>query len=563
MKIEDPKVASAIAKFEKSVLEDNRVDRAEAEILLAFARPLAGRHREMAEFVRLLEDVLEDGKITADESVRVGAYLKGLTKEEPVVVEEKGFFGRFFKLGANRTTVKTEVVAGITTFMTMAYILAVNPNLLSTAGIPRGGVFVATVLAAVVGTLLMAFMSNYPFVLAPGMGLNAFLTFGVCLGMGYSWQFALLAVFVEGLVFLALSLTPVREAIFNCIPFTLKKAVAAGIGLFICFIAMQTSGIIGDNVAVLVQMIKFTEAPFQSQGICALLALVGTILTGVMLAKRWKGAILIGIFLTWALGIIAEETGLYVPNADLKCFSVVPAFGNYFSDLKATFGSFGDTFCAIFSADGWTHTVKGEVVGSGWGLVRSLDFFVVMFAFFFVDLFDTLGTLIGVSMKGGFLTKEGKLPRISGALCADAIATSVGAVFGTSTTTTYVESASGVMAGGRTGLTAVASAALFALALVFAPIFLAIPAFATAPALIIVGYMMLSSAVEIDFSDPSEAVPAFLAIVGMPFAYSISEGIMWGVISYTLINLIAGKAKKIHWIMYVLTVLFIAKYALM
>ena len=473
---------------------------------------------------------------------------------------------RLFGFDSAVHSVKTEIIAGITTFLTMAYILAVNPDMFSALagqGMPTNAVFTATALAAVIGTLVMAFYAKKPFGLAPGMGLNAFFVYTVCLGMGYSWQFALLAVFVEGLVFLALSLTPVREAIFNCIPFTLKKAVAAGIGLFICFIAMQTSGIIGDNGAVLVQMIKFTEVPFHSQGICALLALVGTILTGVMLAKRWKGAILIGIFLTWGLGIIAEEAGLYVPNADLKCFSVVPAFGNYFTDLKATFGSFGDTLGAIFTPGGWTHTVDDKVVGSGWSLALSLDFFVVMFAFFFVDLFDTLGTLIGVSMKGGFLTKEGKLPRISGALCADAIATSVGAVFGTSTTTTYVESASGVMVGGKTGLTAVTSAALFALALVFAPVFLAIPAFATAPALIIVGYMMLSSAVEIDFTDPSEAIPAFLAIVGMPFAYSISEGIMWGVISYTLVNLIAGKAKKIHWIMYILTVLFIAKYALM
>ena len=470
---------------------------------------------------------------------------------------------KLFKLDENQTTVKTEMVAGLTTFMTMAYILAVNPNLLSMAGIPRGGVFVATCLAAVIGTLLMAFMSNYPFVLAPGMGLNAFLTFTVCFGMGYSWQFALLAVFVEGLVFLALSLTPVREAIFNCIPFTLKKAVAAGIGLFICFIALQTSGVVGDNGAVLVQMIKFTDpnVSMHSTGSCALLALIGTILTAVMLAKKWKGAILIGIFATWGLGMIAQATGLYVPDPSVKCFSLYPSIT--FAGLIDTFKSFGDTFCAIFNPAGWTHTVDKQVVGSGWSLALSLDFFVVMFAFFFVDLFDTLGTLIGVSMKGGFLTKEGKLPRISGALCADAIATSVGAVFGTSTTTTYVESASGVMVGGKTGLTAVTSAALFALALVFAPVFLAIPAFATAPALIIVGYMMLSSAVEIDFSDPGEAIPAFLAIVGMPFAYSISEGIMWGVISYTLINLIAGRAKKIHWIMYILTVLFIAKYALM
>ncbi len=561
MKIEDKKLLATIERVRKTVVDDMRVDKAEALELLALARPLASQYPEMAEFAQLLEKVLEDGKVTQEESVQIGGYLTWLTRAEEAPVEEKGFLGRFFKLGRNRTTVKTEVVAGITTFMTMAYILAVNPNLLSIAGIPRGGVFVATSLAAVVGTLLMAFLSNYPFVLAPGMGLNAFLTFGVCMGMGYSWQFALLAVFVEGLVFLALSLTSVREAIFNCIPFTLKKAVAAGIGLFICFIALQTSGVIGDNGAVLVQMIKFREAPIHSTGVCAILALLGTILTAAMMAWRWKGAILIGIFATWGLGMLAQATGLYVPDPSVKCFSLYPSLT--FAGLADTFKSFGSTFCAIFDPAGWTHTVDKQVVGSGWSLALSLDFFVVMFAFFFVDLFDTLGTLIGVSMKGGFLTKEGKLPRISGALCADAIATSVGAVFGTSTTTTYVESASGVMVGGKTGLTAVTSAALFALALVFAPVFLAIPAFATAPALIIVGYMMLSSAVEIDFTDPSEAIPAFLAIVGMPFAYSISEGIMWGVISYTLVNLIAGKAKKVHWIMYVLTVLFIAKYALM
>ena len=562
MKIEDRKLLKTIENVRRTVVDDMRVDKPEVMELLAFARPLAPQYAEMAEFVRLLEKILEDGKVTPEESAQVGGYLAWLTREE-TPVEEKGFLGRLFKLGRNRTTAKTEVVAGITTFMTMAYILAVNPNLLSMAGIPRGGVFVATALAAVVGTLLMAFMSNYPFVLAPGMGLNAFLTFGVCMGMGYSWQFALLAVFVEGLVFLALSLTPVREAIFNCIPFTLKKAVAAGIGLFICFIALQTSGVIGDNSAVLVQMIKFADpkVPMHSTGICAILALVGTILTAAMMAWRWKGAILIGIFATWGLGMLAQATGLYVPDPSAKCFSLYPSLT--FAGLADTFKSFGDTFCAIFDPAGWTHTVDGKVAGTGWSLALSLDFFVVMFAFFFVDLFDTLGTLIGVSMKGGFLTKEGKLPRISGALCADAIATSVGAVFGTSTTTTYVESASGVMVGGKTGLTAVTSAALFALALVFAPVFLAIPAFATAPALIIVGYMMLSSAVEIDFTDPSEAIPAFLAIVGMPFAYSISEGIMWGVIGYTLVNLIAGKAKKVHWIMYVLTVLFIAKYALM
>ena len=468
---------------------------------------------------------------------------------------------KLFKLDGAGTNVRTELVAGLTTFMTMAYILAVNPNLLSIAGIPRGGVFMATALAAAVGTLLMAFLANYPFALAPGMGLNAFLTFGVVLGMGYSWQFALLAVFVEGLVFLALSLTPVRESIFNAIPATLKKAVAAGIGLFICFIATQNAKIIVNNDATLVQLVSFHNVPIHTQGICALLALFGTVLTGVMLHRNIKGSILLGIFATWILGMLCQATGLYVPDPANGYFGLYPSFS--FGGIADTFREFGQTFGAVFNSGSWTHTVDKEVVGSGWTLVKSLDFFVVMFAFFFVDLFDTLGTLIGVSMKGKMLDENGKLPRISGALCADSIATSVGAVFGTSTTTTYVESAAGVMVGGRTGLTAVTTAVLFLLAIVLAPIFLAIPGFATAPALIIVGYMMLSSVAEIDFSDASEAIPAFLTITAMPFTYSISDGIMFGVISYTLINLFAGNLKKIHWIMYVLTILFIGKYALM
>ncbi|MBQ8124554.1 MAG: NCS2 family permease [Kiritimatiellae bacterium] len=484
-----------------------------------------------------------------------------MTREAESDEPETTFLGRLFRLKRNRTTVRTEIVAGVTTFMTMAYILAVNPSILSTAGIPKGGVFVATAVAAVVGTLLMAFMSNYPFVLAPGMGLNAFLTFGVVLGMGYSWQFALLAVFVEGLVFLALSLTPVREGIFNAIPISLKKAVAAGIGLFICLIAMKTAGVVVDNPATLVSMVRFNEVPFHTNGICAVLALLGTLFTAYLLVKRLKGAILFGILFTWGLGMAAQATGLYAPDPAAGFYSLYPDFS--VKGLAQNFSEFGSTVGALFHADGWTHTVKGEVVGSGWSLVTSLDFFVVMFAFFFVDLFDTLGTLIGVSMKGGFLDKEGKLPRISGALCADSIATSVGAVFGTSTTTTFVESASGVMAGGKTGLTGVTSAALFAAAIVFAPVFLAIPGFATAPALIVVGYMMLSSCADIDWRDAGEAVPAFLAVAAMPFTYSISDGIMFGVIAYTVVNALAGHFKRIHWIMYVLTALFVAKYALM
>jgi len=560
MTAEERKLFDLVKRVRDQVVADGRIDIEESDALLALAKKYEDANAEMKCFAELLVEVRKDGVVDRDESDKVAYYLDWLSRELYAAESETGFFGRLFGLNRNRTTFRTELVAGLTTFMTMAYILAVNPNLLSIAGIPRGGVFVATCLAAFVGTVLMAALSNYPFALAPGMGLNAFLTFGVCLGMGYSWQFALLAVFVEGLVFLALSLTPVREAIFNCIPFTLKKAVAAGIGLFICFIALQCAKIIVNNDAVLVGLVSFKNVDFHTQGICALLAIVGTVLTGVMMAKNVKGAILYGIFVTWGLGMIAQAAGVYVP--DMKgYFSLYPTLT--FAGIADSFSQFGQTLGAIFNPSGWTHTVDKQVVGSGFDLVRSLDFFVVMFAFFFVDLFDTLGTLIGVSMKGGFLTKEGKLPRISGALCADAIATSVGAVFGTSTTTTYVESASGVMVGGRTGLTAVTTAVLFLASLVFAPVFLAVPAFATAPALIIVGYLMLSSVAEVDFRDPSEAIPAFLTVAFMPFAYSISDGIMAGVISYTLINLLCGKAKKVHWIMYVLTVLFVAKYALM
>lgn len=567
MSIMSEKELAAVKRLEKSILEDGKVDRAEAQILLAFARPLATENAEMADFVKTLEDVLEDGVVTADESIRIGAHLKWLLREKGETQPETTFLGRLFKLNGNRTTVKTEILAGLTTFMTMAYILAVNPHLLSLEGvaeplgIPKGGVFVATALAAVVGTLLMAFMANYPFVLAPGMGLNAFMAFTVVLTMGYSWQFALLAVFVEGLVFLALSLTPVREGIFNAIPISLKRAVAAGIGLFICLIAMKTAGIIVDNPATLVSMVHFKDVNLHTSGICAILALGGTLVTGMLIVKRVKGAILFGILATWIAGMICQATGLYMVDPVNGFYDLYPKFT--LGNLAATFAAFGDTFGALFEPSGWTHTVNGETVGTGWTLIKSLDFFVVIFAFFFVDLFDTLGTLIGVSMKGGFLDKNGRLPRISGALCADSIATSVGAVLGTSTTTTFVESASGVIAGGKTGLTAATAAVLFLCALVFAPIFLAIPGFATAPALIIVGYMMLSSCADVDWSDAGEAVPAFLAVAAMPFCYSISDGIMFGVISYTVINALCGRFRRVHWIMYILTAVFILKYALM
>ena len=468
---------------------------------------------------------------------------------------------KIFRLSKNGTTVRTELVAGLTTFMTMAYILAVNPQVLSAAGIPRGGVFVATAIAAVVGTFLMAFLANYPFVLAPSMGLNAFFAFSVVNGMGYSWQFALLAVFVEGLVFLALSLTPVREAIFNAIPLSLKKAVSAGIGLFICFIALQSAKIVVDDGATLVVCIDFTSVPFRTQGVCAVLALLGTMLTGVMLARGLKGAILFGIVVTWVLGMAAQAVGIYVPDPGSGYTSLYPDFS--LVGIAEAFGEFGKTAGALFRPESWSHTVHGEVVSTGWSLALSLDIIFVMSAFFFVDLFGTLGTLIGISMKGGFLDKDGKLPRISGALCTDAIATAFGAAMGTSTTTTYVESASGVMAGGRTGLTPATAAALFALAILFAPVFLAVPAFATAPALIVVGYMMLSACAEIDWTDAGEALPAFFAVVAMPFTYSIANGIMFGVIAYTVVNALCGNFRRIHWIMYVLAAVFVAKYAVM
>ena len=450
---------------------------------------------------------------------------------------------RFFKLKENRTDVKTEVMAGITTFMTMAYILVVNQNILSVAGMHAKAVLIATALASFVGTALMAFLANYPFALAPGMGLNAYFAFTVVKGMGYSWQIALLAVFVEGLIFIVLSLTNVREAIFNAIPMTLKSAVSVGIGLFIAFIGLQNAKIIINDDTTLLTYQKFAGEEFSTVGITALLALIGILITAVLLIKNVKGGILFGILITWVLGMICELAGLYVPNPDAGWFSVIPH-----AIISFDFSAIGNTFGQVFKAD--------------FASVKILDFIVIMFSFLFVDLFDTLGTLIGVSSKANMLDKDGKLPRIRGALLADAVATSVGAIFGTSTTTTYVESAAGVTEGGRTGLTAIVTGLLFLLALFFSPLFLTIPSFATAPALVIVGFYMMGSVVKIDFNDMTDAIPAFLCIIAMPLAYSISEGIAIGVISWTIISLISGKAreKKVSVLMYILTVLFILKY---
>ncbi len=453
---------------------------------------------------------------------------------------------KIFHLKENKTDVKTEVIAGITTFMTMAYILAVNPSVLSACGMDSGAVFTATALAALIATLLMAAFSNYPFVLAPGMGLNAYFSYTVVLQMGYSWQTALVAVFIEGIVFILLSLTNVREAIFNAIPMNLKHAVSVGIGLFIAFIGLQNAHIVVDS-ATLVGVYSFKSSVanglFNSEGITVVLALVGILVTGILVVKGVKGNILWGILITWGLGILCQLLGIYQVNPEIGMYSLLPDFSNGIS----------------------VPSLAPTLMQMDFSGILSLDFFVVMFAFLFVDLFDTLGTLIGVASKADMLDKDGKLPRIRGALLSDAIGTSVGAMLGTSTTTTFVESASGVAEGGRTGLTAVVAAILFGLSLFLSPIFLAIPSFATAPALVVVGFLMLTSITKINFDDFTEAIPAYVAIIAMPFMYSISEGIAMGVISYVVINVVTGKMKekKISPLMYVLAVLFIGKYIML
>lgn len=443
-----------------------------------------------------------------------------------------------FQLKENNTSFKTEVIAGLTTFMAMAYILAVNPQILSVTGMNSDAILLATALASFIGCMAMALMANYPFALAPGMGLNAYMAFTVCGSMGYPWEIALLAVFVEGLIFVVLSLTNVREAIFNAIPMALKKGVSAGIGLFIAFIGLQGANLVVNDDSTLLTYVRFTEN-FRTIGIGALLALIGLFITVVLHIKKVKGSILIGILATWILGMICQLIGLYVPD-NVAFFSLYP-------DLRMIdFTALGDTFGKCFTAD-----------FSG---VDALNFIAVLFAFLFVDIFDTLGTLIGVSTKANMLDSEGKLPRIRPALLADAVATSAGAILGTSTTTTYVESSAGVAAGGRTGLSAVVTGLLFLLAIFFAPIFTAIPGFATAPALIFVGFLMVSSIISIDFEDLTEAVPAYLAMLAMPLMYSISEGIAIGVISYVIINVCSGKANKVKPLMYILAVLFVLKY---
>ncbi|MBR5484226.1 MAG: NCS2 family permease [Alistipes sp.] len=424
---------------------------------------------------------------------------------------------KLFGYDPAKTTIRTEVLAGITTFLTMSYILAVNPSMFSQLeGMPAGAVFTATALAAVVGCVAMALLAKMPFGLAPGMGLNAFFVFTVCMGMGYSWQFALTAVLIEGLIFILLTITNLREAIVNAIPASLKNAIGAGIGLFIAFIGLQNAGIIANNDATLVSLGEITKGS-------PLLAIIGLIITGILVIKNVRGGLLIGILLTTFIGIPMGIT-------------------NY-QGIISTPHSMSDIFCQF-----------------EWQNIWSLDMLVVVFTFLFIDMFDTIGTLVGVCTKANMLNPDGTIPRVKQAFMADAIATTVGACLGTSTTTTYVESASGVAIGGRTGLTAFVVGCCFAVALFFSPLFLAIPSAATAPILVIVGLFMMNPIKNINFDDYAESIPAFITIIMMPLAYSISDGILLGMISYVVLNILCCNFKKITPTMYVLAVLFILKY---
>lgn len=438
-------------------------------------------------------------------------------------------FEKVFKLKENNTSVKTEVYAGITVFMTMAYILIVNPNILGATGMDSGAVLTATAVASAIGTFCMAFFANYPFALAPGMGLNAYFAFTVVLQMGYSWEMALTAVFIEGIVFILLSFVNVREMIFNSIPKNLKSSVSVGIGLFITFIGFQNAKIIVNDDATLVALGNVKD-------ISVALALIGTIITIALVIKKVRGALLWGILITYVIGIICQILGIYVVNIDAGVYSLIPS--------------------GIVSAPPSIMPVFGKV---RFEHIFSLDFVIIIFSFLFVDLFDTIGTLIGVSTKAGFLNKDGKLPRIKGALLADAVGTTAGAILGTSTVTTFVESASGVADGGRTGLTSFVVGILFLAALIFTPIITVIPSFATAPALITVGLFMIESVGKIEFSDYTEGFPAFITIIMMVVAYSISEGLVFGVISYVLLKLLTGRAKELNPVIVIIAILFSIK----
>lgn len=437
------------------------------------------------------------------------------------------FIQKAFGLDPKVTTIKTEILAGITTFLTMSYILAVNPGIFSALPeMPTGSVFTATALAAIIGTLVMAFYAKKPFALAPGMGLNAFFVFTVCLGMGYSWQFALTAVLLEGIIFILLTVTNVRKWIVDSIPVSIKKAIGCGIGLFIAFIGLKNAGVIVSNDATTVALGDITHGT-------ALLAIIGLILTSFLVVKKVPGALLIGMIATAALGLVMKD----------------PATGEHITKFNGI-ASVPDSVSPIFCKFEWSQ-------------VFSLDMFVVVFTFMFIDMFDTIGTVVGVSTKAKMIDEKGNIPDINKTLMSDAIATVAGACLGTSTTTTYVESASGIAQGGRSGLTAFTAAVCFAVALFFSPIFLAIPGAATAPILVIVGVFMMSPIRDIDFENYSEAIPAFITLIAMPLCYSISDGIMLGMISYVLINLLCCYFKKISPAAYILAAIFVAKYILL
>ena len=426
---------------------------------------------------------------------------------------------KLFGFDSTKTTIRTEIVAGITTFLTMSYILAVNPTMFGELdGMPVGSVFTSTALAAIVGCLAMAFVGKLPFGLAPGMGLNAFFVYSVCMGMGYSWQFALTAVLIEGLIFIVLTLTNLREAIVNAIPMSLRNAIGAGIGLFIAFIGLKSAGVVVADGATLVALGDVTSGS-------ALLAFIGLVITGFMYSRNVPGAILLGIIITMVIGI--------------------PLGVTEFKGIVSAPESIAPIFCQ-FEFD----------------KILSVDMLVVVFTFFFIDMFDTVGTLVGVCTKAKMMDENGNIYRVKQAFMADSIATTLGALLGTSTTTTYVESAAGVAQGGRSGLTALVVGGCFVIAMFFSPLFLSIPSAATAPALIIVGLLMAEQIKNVDFDDFSESIPAFVCMLMMPLTYSISNGILIGMITYVLMNMICGKFKKLSPAMYILAILFILKYIL-
>lgn len=451
---------------------------------------------------------------------------------------------RLFRLKERGTSVRTEMLAGLTTFVTAAYVLAVNPSVMSAAGMDAGAVFTATALVCFLGTCVMALLTNYPFVLVPSMGLNAYFAYTVVLGMGYSWEVALAAIFLEGAVFAVISLTSLRDKIFEAIPLNLKYAISAGIGLFITIIGLKSSGLVVSSQATLVSIFSFTgsvaDGTFNTAGISVVLFVVGLIVTAVLMARNVKGNILLGILITWVLGIACELCGLYVPDAAAGYASLLPDFSR-----GLAVPSLAPTFLKM-----------------DFSQIANLGFLVVTFAFLLTSLFDTVGSLIGLGAKAELLDEEGNMPAVRGAMASESVATMIAGLLGNSATCCSVECAGGIAEGGRTGLMALTTGVLFLLSMFLSPIFLAIPSFATAPALVIVGFLMASSVLKVDFNDPCEGIPAFLCFMGMPLCYSIVEGISLGIISYVLINLLCGNHKKISPMMYVLAVVFILKYVL-